>query len=76
MKLFIMQLSSVSYHFLLHRTKYLPQHPILKQPSSVFSSSVRDLVSHPYQRTGKVRVVYVFIYDVCAETVFVLQTVR
>ena len=75
-KLLIMQFSPFSCYCLPRRTKYLPEHPILKQPSSVFSSSVRDLVSHPYQRTGRVRAVFVLTYHICAETFFVLQTVH
>jgi hypothetical protein len=36
MKLLIMKFSSVSYHFLPLRSKYSPQHPVLKHPQSMF----------------------------------------
>jgi hypothetical protein len=36
MKLVIMQLSPASYHFIPLRSKYSPQHPVLKHPPSMF----------------------------------------
>jgi hypothetical protein len=36
MKLLIRHLSPISRHFIPLRTKYSPQHPVLKQPQSVF----------------------------------------
>jgi hypothetical protein len=36
MKLLIMQSPSASCHFLPHRSKYSPQHPVLKHPQSMF----------------------------------------
>jgi hypothetical protein len=36
MKLPIMQFSLTSYHFIPLRSKYSPQHPVLKHPQSMF----------------------------------------
>jgi hypothetical protein len=36
MKLLIMQSSPASCHFLSLKSKYSPQHPVLKHPQSVF----------------------------------------
>jgi hypothetical protein len=36
MKFLIMQFSPTSYHFILFRSKYSPQHPVLRHPQSVF----------------------------------------
>jgi hypothetical protein len=48
-KLFIMHSSSSSRHFLWLRSKYTPQHPVLKYPQSMcFPYRARDQVSHPY----------------------------
>jgi hypothetical protein len=41
MKLLIMQLSPTSYHFIPLRSKYFPQHPVLKHPDR--STQVRNL---------------------------------
>jgi hypothetical protein len=49
-KLLIMQFSPTSRHFSL-RSKYSPQHPVLKHPSLCSSLNVRDQVSHPYRAT-------------------------
>jgi len=51
MKLFIMQSSPFSRHFLLLRFIYSPQHPVLRHPESIFLPWVRDQVSHPYRAT-------------------------
>jgi hypothetical protein len=45
MKLLIMQLSQISYHFIHLPSKYSSQHPVLKHPQSMFSLNVRDQVS-------------------------------
>jgi hypothetical protein len=42
-----MQSSSASRHFLPLRSKYFPQHPVLK---------------HPYKTTGKIIVLYILIF--------------
>jgi hypothetical protein len=36
MKLLIMQFSSTSYHFISLRSKYSPEHRVLKHPQSMF----------------------------------------
>jgi hypothetical protein len=36
MKLLIMQFSPISRHFISLRSKYSPQHPVLKHPQSMF----------------------------------------
>jgi len=65
MKLLIMQSSPASCHFLLLRSKYSPQHPVLKKPPSVLccsSRSVRDQVSSPYKTTSEIMVLYILIF--------------
>jgi hypothetical protein len=57
-----MQSSAASCHFLPLRSKYSPQHPVLKHPQSIVFCSVRDQVSHPYKITGKITVFYVLIF--------------
>jgi len=59
--LFIMQSSPASRHFLPHRSKYSPQHPVLKH-NLCSSHSVRDQVSHPYKTVGKIIVLYILIF--------------
>jgi hypothetical protein len=61
MKLLIMQFYSPSHHFISLRSKYSPQHPVLKHPQSGFSLNVGDQVSHPYTTTGKMIVLYILI---------------
>jgi hypothetical protein len=46
MKLLIMQFSPTSCNFIPLRSKYSPQHPVLKHPSLCSSLNVRDQVSH------------------------------
>jgi hypothetical protein len=55
MKLLIMQSSLASRHFLPLRSKYSPQHPVLRHPQAM-----RDQVSHPYKRRGSSYVVILF----------------
>jgi hypothetical protein len=50
MKLLIMQSSPASRHFLPLRSKYSPQHPVLKQPQLCSSFSVIDQVQHEYKK--------------------------
>jgi len=38
------------FNFLHLRSKYSPQHPVLKHPQSM-SLSVRNQISHPYKTT-------------------------
>jgi hypothetical protein len=56
-----MQSSPASRHFLPLKSKYSPQHSVLKHPRSMFSLSLRDKVSQPYDTAGKVIVLYVLI---------------
>jgi hypothetical protein len=57
----IMQFSPTSYHFISLRSKYSPQHPVLRYPHSLCSSlNVRDQVSHPYRTTGRITVALQF----------------
>jgi hypothetical protein len=61
MKLFIMQSSPSSRRFLPPRSKYSPQHPVLKHPLSPFLT-VRDQVSHPYKTTRKIMALYILTF--------------
>jgi hypothetical protein len=64
MKFNILQFSPWSI-FLPFRSKYLPQHTVLKKTLSLCSSlKVRDQVSHPYSTTGKITVPYILIFRV------------
>jgi hypothetical protein len=54
-KFIIIQFSSRSV-FLPFRSKYLPQHCVLKTLSLCSFLKVRDQVSHPYSTTGKLTV--------------------
>jgi hypothetical protein len=47
--LLVMQSSPTSSHFLPLRSKYPPQHPVLKHVQSV-----RDKISHKYRTTVKI----------------------
>jgi hypothetical protein len=58
MKLLNMQFSPASCHFILLRSKYSPQLPVLKLCSSL---NVRDQVSHPY-KTSKIIVLYILVF--------------
>jgi hypothetical protein len=49
-----MQFSRTSCHLIPLRSKYSPQHPVLKHLSLYSSLNVRDQVSHPYRTTGKI----------------------
>jgi hypothetical protein len=54
MKLLIMQFSVSSYHFIPLRSRYSPQHPLLKYPQSMCFSYVLN----PYKTTGYIIVLY------------------
>jgi hypothetical protein len=56
-----MQSSAASSHFFALRFKYSLQHPVLKQPPSMFFLSVTDQVPHPCIVTGKIMVLYTVI---------------
>jgi hypothetical protein len=71
MKLLIMKFSPISRHFMSLRTKYSPQHPVLKHPSLLSSLNVRNQVSHPYRTMGKIIVVCILYF-----TFFRQQTKR
>jgi hypothetical protein len=60
-KFIIMQFSPRSI-FLPFRSKYLPQHSVLRTLSLCSSLRVRDQVSHPYNTTGKITVLYILIF--------------
>jgi hypothetical protein len=61
MKLLVMQLSSTPCHLIPLRSKYSPQHPVLKHPQSMFLRSVRHQVSHPHRLTRGILVLHVVI---------------
>jgi hypothetical protein len=61
-KLFIMQLYPTCCHFTSFRSKYSPQHPVLKHPQFVTSPNVRDQISHPCRTTGKIIVWNILIF--------------
>jgi hypothetical protein len=61
MKFIIMKFSLWSI-FLPFRSRYPPEHSVLKNPQSMSSPEVRDQVSHPYSTTGKIIVLYVLIF--------------
>ena len=44
------------------RSKYSPQHHILKHPSFLSSLNASNQVSHPYKTTGKIIVLYILIF--------------
>jgi len=54
MKLFILQSSPASHHFLPLRSKYPLQHAVPKHLNVCSSLSAVDQYSHPYKTTGKV----------------------
>jgi hypothetical protein len=60
MKLFIMQFSPTSCHFIPLMSKY-SQHPALRH-THCSSLNVRDQVSHTYRTTGKLIILYILIF--------------
>jgi hypothetical protein len=44
------------------RSKYPPQHHVVKPDSLCFSLNVRDQVSHPYRTTKNIIVLYLVIF--------------
>jgi hypothetical protein len=62
MKFISMQFSPRSI-FLPFRSKYLPQHCVLKTLSPCSFLKVRDQVSHPYSTTVKITVLYILIFE-------------
>jgi hypothetical protein len=62
MKFIIMQFSPRSV-FLPFRSKYHPQHSVLKTPGLCSSLKLRDQVSHPYSTIGKIIVLYILIFS-------------
>jgi hypothetical protein len=54
-----MQFPPFSRHLIPLRSKYPPQHPVLKHPQSMFLPECRDQVSRPYRTTGKIIVLKV-----------------
>ena len=57
-----MQLSPFPCHLVPLRSKYFPQHPILKHPQPAFLPQYQRPVSHPYKITGKIIVLYILIF--------------
>ena len=55
---FLLMYSSFPCHLAFLRPRYLPQHPILEHPQTVFLFNVKDQVSHPYKITDKISIVY------------------
>ena len=43
-------------------TEYFLKHPVLEHPQHTFSLNVRDQVSHPYNTTGKIIVLYILAF--------------
>jgi hypothetical protein len=62
-KLLAMQISPMSSHFIPLRSKYSPQHPVLKHPSLCSYLSDRDQVSHPHRTTGKIIMLHILIFN-------------
>jgi len=62
-KLLIMQFSSASHHFRPLRSKYPPQHPVLKHPQSVFLPWCESPSFTPTQKTGKIIVMYIVSFS-------------
>jgi hypothetical protein len=63
MKLLVMKFPPISRHFIPPRSKYSPQHPILKNTLGLCSSlNVRDQVLHPYRTTDKIIVLYIQMF--------------
>jgi hypothetical protein len=60
-KLLVMQFSPFSRHLIPLRSKYPPQHLVLKHPQSCSSLTVRDQVSQLYRTTGKIIFLYILI---------------
>jgi hypothetical protein len=61
MKLLIVQFSPVSCHFIPLRSRYSPQHPVLKHPQSVFfPSDDTEFHTHTKQQI-KLNCVYVHV---------------
>jgi hypothetical protein len=50
-----MQFSPFSRHLIPLRSKYPPQHPVLKHLQLCFSLNVRDQVSHPYRTAVQIK---------------------
>jgi hypothetical protein len=62
MKFLITQFSTVSCHVLYLRSKYSPQHIVLKHTQLMFFTHERDQVSHPYNRMSETSVLYILIF--------------
>jgi hypothetical protein len=54
----------LSCHLVSLRTKYPAQHPVLEHPQPMYSSCVRDQVSHSYKKkkTGEIVVLCILIF--------------
>jgi hypothetical protein len=54
MKVFIMQCPSAPCYFVLRRSKYSTQHPVLKILSLCYFTRVRDRAPHPDETTDEI----------------------
>ena len=53
---------STSCHFVSLRSKYSPQHIILKHPKPTFLLQISDHVLHPYNTTDRIILLYFLIF--------------
>jgi hypothetical protein len=60
MNLLTMQFPPTSHHFISLRSKYSPQHPVLKHSLYSFLN-VRDQVSYPYRTIAKTVVLHIWL---------------
>jgi hypothetical protein len=58
----IVQLPTFSRHLVIIRSKYSSQNPVLKSLSLCSSVNVRDQVSHPYNTTVRIMVLYILTF--------------
>jgi hypothetical protein len=61
---FLVKFSPFSCYFLSVRFKYSPQHPVLRHthPITLCSSLTMNNISHQYERTGEIIVLYILIF--------------
>jgi hypothetical protein len=64
MKLLILQPSLASRYFLPLRSKYSPQHPVLKHPQIYSLPLVSEIKLHTNTKTGKIIVLCILIFKI------------
>jgi len=64
MKLLITQSSPISRHFLPLRSKYSPQHPVLKHTQFVFFPYCKGPSFTPIKTAGNIKGLYILIFKV------------